>query len=173
MGGICTPQTSRNSEIKTELVADQIGEEEKQYQVRANMHAPKQNEEINEHEVEDEQKIIIKEFEDNVLNFGKYISEMEKEEKVHDNVKRVEAKIKKFEIAKEHLDNFKNVFNRDPIMFHDESIYHGSWNYQGKKEGFGQFIKIDGSKYTGFWKNDKIEGKGRYIDKNGNFYEGI
>lgn len=64
------------------------------------------------------------------------------------------------------------VFTRGPILFNDDTIYKGSWNYNGKKEGWGVYIKADGSKYEGFWSNDKIEGSGRFIDKSGNHYEG-
>ena len=171
MGGICSPESTRNSEMKTEFIGNHKYED-KQHNVRANKNVPITNEEISELEVVEERKLIIKEFDENILNYGKYITEVEKEEKVHENVKKIEALINKFDPTNEELKNFMNLFSREPFLFNDGTIYHGSWNYNGKKEGVGEFIKVDGSKYTGIWNMDQIEGRGRYIDKNGNFYQG-
>ena len=63
---------------------------------------------------------------------------------------------------------------REPILLNDGSIYYGSWNIYGLKHGYGILIRKQGSKYEGFFENDKLCGRGRYIDSQGAFYyEGI
>lgn len=66
----------------------------------------------------------------------------------------------------------KSIIETPPILFHDNSIYKGTWNLNFKKEGNGTFVKADGSLYIGNFHEDQIEGYGRYIDINGNIYEG-
>ena len=41
-----------------------------------------------------------------------------------------------------------------------------------KRDGYGVQIWSDGSKYEGFWSNDKANGKGRLIHADGDVYEG-
>jgi hypothetical protein len=69
---------------------------------------------------------------------------------------------------------FLTAFERDPIRLKDGSIYHGQWNEKGQKHGYGVLVRFDGSKYEGFFMNDVINGRGRYIDCQGGFhYEGM
>jgi len=69
---------------------------------------------------------------------------------------------------------FRLSFERDPIMLNDGSIYQGQWNEKGFRHGYGTLIRSDGSKYEGFFSNDEINGRGRYIDSQGTFhYEGL
>lgn len=57
--------------------------------------------------------------------------------------------------------------------FHPELGYHGNI-VDGKKEGNGDFVFEDGTKYSGEWKNNTQNGKGILIDKNGKILqEGI
>jgi hypothetical protein len=55
-------------------------------------------------------------------------------------------------------------------MLKDGAIYHGQWNENGKKHGYGILIRNDGSKYEGFFYEDFLQGRGRYIEKEGKFY---
>ena len=41
-----------------------------------------------------------------------------------------------------------------------------------ERHGFGILIWPDGSKYVGYWKHDKANGKGRLIHSEGDIYEG-
>jgi hypothetical protein len=123
-------------------------------------------------ELKDIEKLQMKEFDDNIVNFGKYILEDEMNELISENVQRVEAILKPFTPTEEELAKYKHVFVRGPILFNDGSVYKGSWNYLGKKQGYGIYIRHLGSKYEGFWFDDKIQGRGRFIDEKGNYYEG-
>ena len=40
------------------------------------------------------------------------------------------------------------------------------------RQGRGIQIYENGSRYDGFWKNDKPEGRGRLINHNGDYYNG-
>lgn len=112
----------------------------------------------------------IKEFDENICKYGRYISNSEMNQF---EMERINYPItSKFEIDCKEISKFKHVFTRSAFLFKDGSIYQGDWNYCGKKHGYGVFLKTDGSKYEGFWFNDKIHGRGRYIDSLGNCYEG-
>ncbi len=51
------------------------------------------------------------------------------------------------------------------------TYYLGQWNTRGKKEGRGVLIK-DGSIYEGFWKDNLENGVGRFINQQGDVYQG-
>eukprot|EP01022_Parablepharisma_sp_SALTPOND_P012973 TRINITY_DN1691_c0_g1_i1.p2 TRINITY_DN1691_c0_g1~~TRINITY_DN1691_c0_g1_i1.p2 ORF type:complete len:424 (+),score=44.61 TRINITY_DN1691_c0_g1_i1:5377-6648(+) len=61
---------------------------------------------------------------------------------------------------------------KPPIELDNGAIYMGQWDKYGKREGRGIQIWPDGSKYTGYWRNDKANGKGRLIHADGDVYEG-
>ena len=61
-------------------------------------------------------------------------------------------------------------FERDPIELKDGAIYHGQWNEKGLRHGYGILIRNDGSLYEGFFNDDNLHGRGRYIEYHGNFY---
>lgn len=65
-----------------------------------------------------------------------------------------------------------DVINRGPYEMDNGAIYHGQWTKEGHREGRGIQIWKDGSKYTGYWKNDMASGKGRLIHADGDVYEG-
>ena len=68
---------------------------------------------------------------------------------------------------------FRKTFSQPPLLFkQDKSIYKGSFNFNGKKEGFGILIDSSGNKYIGEWKNDLFHGLGILLSKNGDFYQG-
>ena len=53
------------------------------------------------------------------------------------------------------------------------SKYFGQFNSgNGKREGVGCQIWLDGYRYEGWWSNGKINGRGRMISPEGNVYEG-
>ena len=132
-------------------------------------------------ELEKEKSIAIKNFEDKIKEFAEYISE-EKYKEIENNkiIKKLEANINKnynnFNINDNNNDNIKlkeKCFVFPALLFKkDKSIYKGSWNFQGKKEGFGIFIDSKGNKYIGNWLNDQFSGKGILISLKGDFYKG-
>ena len=132
-------------------------------------------------ELEKEKSIAIKNFEDKIKEFAEYISE-EKYKEIENNkiIKKLETNINKnynnFNINDNNNDNIKlkeKCFVFPALLFKkDKSIYKGSWNFQGKKEGFGIFIDSKGNKYIGNWLNDQFSGKGILISLKGDFYKG-
>lgn len=51
--------------------------------------------------------------------------------------------------------------------------YLGQWSISKKKrEGRGTQVWPDGSRYDGYWMNDKANGQGRLIHADGDMYNG-
>jgi hypothetical protein len=119
-------------------------------------------------------KSLEEQFDFNLNTIGHYIQESEFEITIEKNVKDVEKILGPLNYNEnEYKKKYKNVFKKPPIKFFDEgSIYKGEWNIQGKKHGYGILVMKDGSKYEGFWKNDQLDGVGRFIEKRGNYYDG-
>lgn len=113
-----------------------------------------------------------REFEDNLSNMGTQISEEEMMRKISEKVISLEQTITPFEPTKEELKLYKDTFVKDPILLEDGSIYKGSWNSINMRKGYGVLINPQGFKYEGFWNNEKLNGRGRFIDDKGNYYEG-
>ena len=53
-----------------------------------------------------------------------------------------------------------------------ESSYEGSFDYQGKRHGYGVMCFEDGSFYEGNWEDDQMNGRGRMVWSNGSSYFG-
>jgi hypothetical protein len=60
---------------------------------------------------------------------------------------------------------------RGIYIWPDGSKYVGYWS-NDKANGYGRLIRADGDAYEGYWVNDKAQGKGKYIYFNGGYYEG-
>eukprot|EP00597_Dinobryon_sp_UTEXLB2267_P012910 CAMPEP_0170112662 /NCGR_PEP_ID=MMETSP0020_2-20130122/9312_1 /TAXON_ID=98059 /ORGANISM="Dinobryon sp., Strain UTEXLB2267" /LENGTH=831 /DNA_ID=CAMNT_0010338641 /DNA_START=18 /DNA_END=2513 /DNA_ORIENTATION=- len=52
------------------------------------------------------------------------------------------------------------------------NMYRGSF-VAGKREGFGTFFYMNGSQYTGYWKNNMKDGTGVHIFSDGKIFAGI
>lgn len=62
-----------------------------------------------------------------------------------------------------------------PQQLPDGSIYIGEWDKNStlwSRNGAGQLYKQDGGLIEGYWKNGVLEGVGREIEANGDYYEG-
>jgi hypothetical protein len=59
------------------------------------------------------------------------------------------------------------------LLYNEISYYIGEVNIKNQRCGYGMMVDIEGVKYQGNWLNNKFVGWGRYIDKEGNFFEGI
>jgi len=60
-----------------------------------------------------------------------------------------------------------------PQEIENGAVYYGHWNKEAnERHGFGMQIWPDGSKYVGYWKNDKANGVGRLIHSDGDVYHG-
>ena len=65
------------------------------------------------------------------------------------------------------------VTKRQPVEFDNKAIYYGEWNVAtNQRHGRGIQVWIDGSRYEGYWKNDKANIKGRLYHADGDIYEG-
>jgi hypothetical protein len=80
------------------------------------------------------------------------------------------------EVLKEYepLDDNIKVEIKGPLHFaNNNTIYYGEWDPANKKRhGRGIQIWKEGSKYCGYWIDDKINKKGKIIYNDGNIYEG-
>ena len=74
----------------------------------------------------------------------------------------------------EPLDDNINIEIKGPLYYtNTNSIYYGEWDSSNKKRhGRGIQIWKDGSKYSGYWINDKANKKGKIVYNDGNIYEG-
>ena len=61
--------------------------------------------------------------------------------------------------------------NNDYLNFDEECVYIGSYR-NGKRDGYGKFVMINGDVYEGEFRNDKYNGKGIYKWQNGLEYNG-
>lgn len=118
-------------------------------------------------------EIFEKTFDMNLNTFGKFISEDEFQESINSKVKEIEKILGPITKEGNYNKKFMNILTKPPIKFNEEgTIYKGDWNMQGKKHGYGILVTKEGSKYEGFWKNDQLEGLGRFIEIRGNYYDG-
>ena len=119
---------------------------------------------------------IIKKFDNEIKKFTEYISESKFN--TFYNIKPITKQLKEYIDENFDINNIINkksseIFSKPPLLFKkDKSIYKGSFNLKGKKEGFGILIDSSGNKYIGEWKNDLFHGKGILISINGDFYQG-
>lgn len=86
-----------------------------------------------------------------------------------------EYAIEKFNIS---LKELNTLYLPQEIVFDhgtyipNRSFYFGEKNRSNEKHGFGMLYLCDGTKYTGFWKNNDFSYYGRFIDKELTVYEG-
>ena len=52
------------------------------------------------------------------------------------------------------------------------ALYYGEWDSKGNKHGRGIQLWPDGSKYSGYWINNKANKRGKLIHRDGDVYEG-
>jgi hypothetical protein len=93
--------------------------------------------------------------------------------RVNEKVLKREKELVPFEIdaSKENsLDKNKKIIS---ILYPDNSIYQGCFENKWVRNGFGSLLLNDGSKYIGFFVDDKMKGKGRLIYSDGDYYEGL
>ena len=138
---------------------------------------------ITEIELEKIKSDIIKKFNEEIKQFAEVIP-IEKFNSIYNS----DFSLKQFdEFIQENFNDdicnkkFRKTFSQPPLLFkQDKSIYKGSFNFNGKKEGFGILIDSSGNKYIGEWKNDLFHGLGiltyeghdLYNYYEGNFSEG-
>jgi len=73
----------------------------------------------------------------------------------------------------ESLNDGIKVSIDQPVEYENRAIYYGEWNKEAKqRHGRGIQIWTDGSKYEGYWKNDKANIRGKLYHADGDIYEG-
>jgi hypothetical protein len=72
----------------------------------------------------------------------------------------------------EKVDQNNKKLTTHSILYRDNTIYIGTYDENWNREGFGILYFTDGCKYTGEFKLDKMNGKGRIIYSTGDYYEG-
>ena len=88
-------------------------------------------------------------------------------------ISRLNNLIPKFELTDKEQYEVNNSNNKIiAVMYPNKSIYKGMVNEKGQREGFGKYYLLDGSIYKGFFRNNKMEGRGRIMNINGFIYEG-
>ena len=60
---------------------------------------------------------------------------------------------------------------KGPIPLKNGAIYTGEW-LNAQRDGHGNQVWPDKSKYEGFWRNDKANGQGKLVHADGDIYEG-
>lgn len=58
------------------------------------------------------------------------------------------------------------------VLFKNETLYIGEVNIHNQKNGHGELLLKDGTKFIGSWFNNQFQGFGRLIDAQGNLSEG-
>lgn len=69
--------------------------------------------------------------------------------------------------------SYKYVVSKPIFVYKDNSVYQGEWNLKGEKCGNGIYIFKNGIVFIGSFYNDKINGYGKYIVSDKNYYEGF
>ena len=92
--------------------------------------------------------------------------------KIIENSKITEEDIKNLFTKYPPLNDDIFVELKKPIQYDNESQYYGELSENNERYGRGIQIWKDGSKYEGYWKNDKANVKGKLIHSDGEIYEG-
>lgn len=88
-------------------------------------------------------------------------------------IKAAESKAGEFQYPTNYLATDLKVIDLPPTELSNNAVYFGQWSEDGMREGRGVQIWRDGSKYEGYWSNDKAQGPGRLIHQDGSMYEGF
>ena len=119
---------------------------------------------------EDPYKQFIKKFEENLPNFGDYISSHEFKKEIPNEIEQYTQNnpLKQLKIPIS-----KQIYNTpQPIQFKNGNLYKGNWNNKLEMEGFGNYIlKKEKIFIEGIW-NKGILKYGRIYYPNGDIYEG-
>jgi hypothetical protein len=90
-----------------------------------------------------------------------------------ETVKKVEKELGPYELDWDMKVNHERLELRKAVTDSEGAVYYGYWNIEtNTKEGYGQQMFSNGSKYEGLWLNGEFEGKGRYIYDSGDYYIG-
>lgn len=72
----------------------------------------------------------------------------------NDVTRGTESRLGAFVFDKEDSQRSFDLIEKGPYEMDNGAIYHGQWTKEGHRESKGTQVWKDGSKYTGYWKND-------------------
>jgi hypothetical protein len=109
----------------------------------------------------------------NYKDLGSYITVKEMKKLIHPDVLKIKEKMKDYEPSKADKETLEQILEtRSPFKYKlDDSIFHGSWNSKGLREGYGVHVKKTGEVLEGLWRDGKIL-NGRIYYLNSFYYEG-
>ena len=89
------------------------------------------------------------------------------------NSKIQETEIDKLFSKYPPLNDGIKVEKRPTVEYENKAIYYGEWEKNSnKRHGRGIQMWTDGSRYEGYWKNDKANVSGKLLHSDGDIYEG-
>jgi hypothetical protein len=95
---------------------------------------------------------------------------------INKKVSLIEEKLGEFVIEEKELlkciEEQKHNLRNYSLEYEDGSIYYGYYNKEWEREGLGILMFPDGSKYQGFFKSNKMHGRGRLVGSHGDYYWG-
>ena len=95
---------------------------------------------------------------------------------INDQVTKVENDLREFIVDKKELTKYMAQYPYVPqsfsIRYSSGEKYSGYFSPNWEKEVFGIQINPNESKYVGFFKNGKYDGRGRLIFRRGDYFEG-
>lgn len=92
---------------------------------------------------------------------------------VYGNYFQTEDQVKELLQKYKPLNDNITVLLKEPVKFNNKAIYYGEWSSNSnQRHGRGIQTWIDGSRYEGYWKNDKANIKGKLYHADGDIYEG-
>jgi hypothetical protein len=160
-----TPQRLKEDVHNT--LKDQVDEETKNIKaslIQSNWKKRKEKQELLER---------IRVLDSNLNKLGEYIQVDAMKIKIDSRVKDVQFKLKQFKGSEDDLKVLDaKLTYRQPFKFKlDNSVYHGQWNNEGLREGYGLLITEDNIVMEGLWKEGKLY-KGRIFREDGSHYQG-
>lgn len=91
----------------------------------------------------------------------------------NETVRKIEEKLGNFPFDSKKLNDDIPKIMVGPKEIESNTFYYGYWNPStDERHGYGMQIWPDGSKYVGYWKNDRTNGQGRLIHRDGDVYVG-
>ena len=172
ISGICGTEGRGNGEISLQVTSANPEEVSKAKSASKTENNTKDPDEINKEKFAQLQEIKAK-LDQKSQQDNEFVSIENMKSKISLNVFETEKKLSPFNKEPE-INEFLFSFEREPIQLKDGAVYFGQWNEKGQRHGYGVLVRVDGSKYEGFFYEDLLQGRGRYIESEGKFYyEGI
>ena len=161
----CVETNKQNEQNKPIPENDPVQEESLEKEESINLKKEGKGRDSNKEFVKNEEKMkkMIEIFDKNIKKYAEYISNGRISEIERSEIRNLEDGLEQISVI---TNNNNLCFKRPALKFKsDNSIYKGSWNVKGQKEGFGVFLDSKGNKYVGDMVNNRLHGKGKLTTK--------